>query len=316
MGKTKFQASWIKSYHWVKPSKKSENRAYCSMCSSKINFRLTQLQLHEKAKKHKDAANDSSRQSKFVFNKDDKITLTGDEKSKALSTENQVAKAEMIRCIDIIDSNCAFLTSDADNDKYRKMFPDSANANSYQQKADKVKHTIQFGIAPYLKDITLNKLKELPFSFRLDETTTSQIKKQCDGYAIYHSKHFGRIVTGYLGTLFVGKCTADNLLCHLNEKLDKLKLSLVCIISVGKDGPSVNLLFKQKLETALQERDTVLIDVGTCPLHIAFRYLVLISILILIKLSLTCTGSSNTLLKEFMIILMLRHLLCFKDVEC
>ena len=35
------------------------------------------------------------------------------------------------------------------------------------------------------------------------------------------------------------------------------------------DGPSVNLLFQQKLETTLQERDEVLIDVGTCPLHIA-----------------------------------------------
>ena len=68
------------------------------------------------------------------------------------------------------------------------------------------------------------------------------------------------------------------------------------------DGPSVNLLFKQKLETTLQERDDVLIDVGTCPLHIAsnaFRegLKMLISILILIKLSLTCAGSSNTPLK-------------------
>ena len=116
--------------------------------------------------------------------------------------------------------------------------------------------------------------KELPFSFRFDETTTSQIKKQYDGYATCHSKHFGRVVTVYLLTLFVGKCTADDLLCHLNEMLDKLKLSLVCIISLEMDGPIVNLLFKHKLETALQERDRVLIDVGTCPLHIpsnAFR---------------------------------------------
>ena len=76
MGKTKFQASWFKSYPWVKPSKKSENHAYCLICSSEINVSagVTQLQLHEKAKKHKDAVNDSSRQSRFVFNKDGKIT--------------------------------------------------------------------------------------------------------------------------------------------------------------------------------------------------------------------------------------------------
>ena len=161
MGKTKFQASWIKSYPWVKLSKKSENLAYCLMCSSEINVSagVTQLQLHEKSKKHKDAVNDSSRQSKFVFNKDGKITLTGDGKSKALSTEDQLAKAETIRCIEIIDSNCAFRAADAENGKYRKVFPDSATANSYRQKADKVKYTIQFEIAPYLKDIILNELK-------------------------------------------------------------------------------------------------------------------------------------------------------------
>ena len=51
--------------------------------------------------------------------------------------------------------------------------------------------------------------------------------------------------------------------------LDKVKLSLVCIISLGMGGPSVNLLFKQKLETTLQKCAKVLIDVGTCPLPIA-----------------------------------------------
>lgn len=238
--------------------------------------------LYEKAKKHKDAVNDNSRQSKLIFNKDVKITLTGDGKSKALSTEDWLVKAEIIWCIDIIDSNCVFWAADADNNNYRKMFPDSTTCNSYQQKTDKVKYTVQFGITPYLKDIILNE----PFSF--GETTTSQIKKQYNGYATHHSKHFGWIVTVYLWTLFVGKCTGDDLMCHLNEILDKPKLPLVCIISLGMDGPCVNLLFKQKLERTLQEQDKVLIDVGTCPWHTAhfvnaWRYLVLISIFIFIK---------------------------------
>ena len=49
---------------------------------------------------------------------------------------------------------------------------------------------IQDGIAPYLQKIILNELKELPFSFRFDETTTSQVKKQYGVYATYHSVHF------------------------------------------------------------------------------------------------------------------------------
>ena len=138
MGKTKFHDSWIISYPWVKPPKKSENHAYCLMCSSGINVStgVTQLQLQEKAKKHRDAVNDSSRQSKFVLNKGSKISFTGDGKSKALSTEDQVVKAKMIQCIYIIDSKCVFRATDVGNEKYRKMFPDSATTNSYQQKAN------------------------------------------------------------------------------------------------------------------------------------------------------------------------------------
>ena len=71
----------------------------------------------KKPKKHKDAVNDLSRQSKFVFNKDVKITLTGDGNSKAICTEDQVANAEIIWCIYLIDSDCAFRAADADNDK-------------------------------------------------------------------------------------------------------------------------------------------------------------------------------------------------------
>ena len=68
------------------------------MCSSEINVSagVTQLQLHEKVKKHKGGANDSPRQSKFIFHKDGKITLTADGKSKALSTKVQVVKAKII----------------------------------------------------------------------------------------------------------------------------------------------------------------------------------------------------------------------------
>ena len=46
---------------------------------------------------------------------------------------------------------------------------------------------IQFGIAPYLQKIILNELKELAFSFRFDETTTSQVKKQ---YGVYATTQF------------------------------------------------------------------------------------------------------------------------------
>ena len=95
-----------------------------------------------------------------------------DGKSKTFSTEDMTTKAEICCCLDIIDSNRSFWAADADNEKYRKIFPDSAIASSYKQKSDKVKYMLQFGVAPVKRSVILNEPKGLPFSFYFDETTT------------------------------------------------------------------------------------------------------------------------------------------------
>ena len=51
--------------------------------------------------------------------------------------------------------------------------------------------------------------------------------------------------------------------------LDKIQLSFNCILSLGMDGSRVNLAFKSKLELDLEKHKKTLVDVGTCPLHIA-----------------------------------------------
>ena len=59
MGKTKYQSSWNNDYAWIKPSKKSIHHGFCVNCSTYINISagVTQLQLHEKAKKHVESTN-------------------------------------------------------------------------------------------------------------------------------------------------------------------------------------------------------------------------------------------------------------------
>ena len=52
---------------------------------------------------------------------------------------------------------------------------------SYQQKETKVKYSVQFGIAPYKKN-DINEIYVVSFCFTFDESTSSQIKKQYDGY--------------------------------------------------------------------------------------------------------------------------------------
>ena len=68
-----------------------------------------------------------------------------------LSTEDQVIKAKIICCLDIIDSNGTFSAASNDDEKYKIMFPNSAIAKAYSQKHNKVKYTTQFGIPPKIK---------------------------------------------------------------------------------------------------------------------------------------------------------------------
>ena len=41
------------------------------------------------------------------------------------------------------------------------------------------------------------------------------------------------------------------------------------LISIGMDGPSVNVKFHEELETEFEEDNHSLISVGSCPIHVA-----------------------------------------------
>ena len=83
--------------------------------------------------------------------------------SKQLSTEDQVIHTEIVWYLDIIDFNVSFSAADSDSEEYVAMFPDSTIAESFQQKAKKVKYMVQFGIALYFKELTLKSLWILLF---------------------------------------------------------------------------------------------------------------------------------------------------------
>ena len=67
------------------------------------------------------------------------------------------------------------------------MFSDSKIAQSYKQGEAKIKYVIQFGIAPFVKEQMIRDFRLQPSSFKFDKTTTSQMKKQYDGYVQFWS---------------------------------------------------------------------------------------------------------------------------------
>lgn len=132
------------------------------------------------------------------------------------SLEDQALRADTLQALDCVYSNYSFASANNDNRKFKAMFPDSKIAESYAQGETKTKYVIEFGIAPYFKKNMLKDFVNQPFTFKFDETTTSQIKKQYDGYVQFWSPNIHQIVNKYCGFLFVGHCTSEQLLHHFD----------------------------------------------------------------------------------------------------
>ena len=104
----------------------------------------------------------------------------------------------------MVDSNHSFASSTDDGDCFRKMFSDSEIAKNYRQSETKMKYVIQYGIAPHMLSSLKDNFQDMPFTFKFDKSTTTQVKKQYDGYIQNWSKTKACITTAYCGSLFAG----------------------------------------------------------------------------------------------------------------
>ena len=73
------------------------------------------------------------------------------------------------------------------------MFPDSQIAAKYSLEETKSKYVVQFGIAPFVKDELITDVQKAPYSFKFDETTTSQVKRQYDGYVSFSQRNYTKL---------------------------------------------------------------------------------------------------------------------------
>ena len=146
-----------------------------------------------------------------------------------------------------VECNYSFASAEKDSQRCKAMSPDSEIAKNYIQGGTKVSYNIQFGIAPYIKDLLVKDFSDCPFSFKFDETTTSKVQKQYKAYVQYWSKNYDCIVNSYCGSLFVGHCTNEDLIEHFEHFGEDMKWNSSRLLQLGMDGPKVNLAFQRKL---------------------------------------------------------------------
>ena len=118
----------------------------------KIETGVTKLRSHAQTPKHKDNVKRDKKPSRFCVAQGGISSVSVTTKLlKLLTTEDPVLRAEVIRCLDVVDCSLPFHSSNTDNEKYSRMFPDTEIVKCYQQKENKVKYLIQFGIASTIR---------------------------------------------------------------------------------------------------------------------------------------------------------------------
>ena len=176
MGKTKFQHSWKKNNPWLQEVPSDIYMASCTICLKRFRINGSGIsQVNSHAKVHKKGTFSAGQQQLSACGGN--LVMKKNNKKTQLSTEDQVLNAEILQAVHMVDYNQSFSSASPDNERFKKMFPDSEIARAYKQGETKVMYSIKFGIAPFLKQQMMNRLKGVPFTFKFDETTTCQVKK-------------------------------------------------------------------------------------------------------------------------------------------
>ena len=273
MGKTSYNKRWEDEYDWICCVKGDNAKANCKFCKKTFSVDkcgVSQVKSHARSDSHQ--RHDKSFANQVVFTGSGKLVPAG---TLTLTKDEQIIKAETLHALHYVDSSNSYSSSTQQSELYSMMFPDSAIAKAFTSGASKIAYVVKYGLAPFYQDKLKQDISNVPFTFKFDETTTKQVKKQYDAYISYWSNTLNQVTNNYLGSLFVGHCTAVDLVDHYLEFKQRWHLDDHLLLHIGMDDPSVNLLFEKKLnENFIENSNAEFLQLGTCslhPVHTAFK---------------------------------------------
>ena len=144
---------------------------FVQSCSA-LNGGISDVNQHSKTAIH--VKNEKQMRSQHSF-KTSGGPLTGCSKP---TMKDQILNAEILQAVNMMDKNHSFSSVNGDSNRFKKIFSDLQIATKYSQEETKSRYVVQFGLAPFVKDELIADVEKTPYSFKLDETTNFQVKKQ------------------------------------------------------------------------------------------------------------------------------------------
>ena len=174
----------------------------------------------------------------------------------------QAVKAE------IFETFHSFSSAEKDGEQFWLMLPGHPATGKYSCSSTKSAYLLWHGISEVLEAEQIQNIKDVPYVFKFDETTTSQVFKQYDVYLCYWSPMYDEVVNTYAGSFFMGHCAAVDLVTQFYKIVQPLGLKGVNLLHLGMDGPQVNTKFEKELQALFHVKEgTSIFLLEICSLH-------------------------------------------------
>ena len=143
------------------------------------------------------------------------------------------------------------------------MFLDSEIAKNLQCGSNKASYVTACGFAPYFFSFLLQKISSSSHQVvSFDESLNNSVQKEIDLLIWDWDNDTDRVCTPYMGSEFMGRPTADDVLETFQNGVSEVGESK--LKQVSSDGPNVNLAFLKKYASVREEKELdTLMDVGT-----------------------------------------------------
>ena len=153
---------------------------------------------------------------------------------------------------------------------FSRMFPDSNIAQRMELSRTKTSYLICHALSPYFHEKVKDNNRFASRIVVCFDESFNRIAKRLQMDVCVRLWDVGRneVATRYWGSAFLGHSSANDLLYAFKTCLKDVEVSK--LLQVSMDGPRVNWSFIEKLKTEMKQsdEDPVIIDSGSCGLHV------------------------------------------------
>ena len=284
-----FSDAWLSDSRFSGWLKRIHNKweAYCVYCQKSFdiyNMGVASLSSHASGKKHSDIHMQRSRNTGTTFfgNSSTGEVQQTNKKGNLVRKENKVQKkldsvtvptnalrAEVLWTLKVISSHYSLRSCLGLKELFEAMFCNSEIAKSFKLSKTKCDCFINFGLAPYFKDLLVKEIKAANiFVVSFDESLNKVLQEeQMDVQVRYWNEAAKQVNTRFFDSQFLKRPNVTNLFDCLTSSLKNLLLER--LLQSSMDGPNTNWSVLKLLHEDRCEKDYPNItDIGSCSLHV------------------------------------------------